>query len=283
MRSPAVILTLIMIAVSFPSLSEPRLVGVTAQGQPPPSADPDSSRFIGVEPESRPRIGVVRTADFYLRDGQFITGKLLDDDKSKITIERRQGSTVDVLTYTKKEVDTRTLRISSTPEYKFYEELGDYFAGRTWDFRDDPDDFIGAARAYETAKAAAVASERKQEDIDQIQTKIDKLNSDKQTWTKQMQDRSELKKLEFQATSDERIKDLENKFDKNTQLLDEALQRFDAFAKQTNKSLDGVQKGLSGFSSDFSRRMQDLEKQIENNRRMIEDIDRYRYYGRRYY
>jgi hypothetical protein len=278
MKTPAFIFISTIIAVLLISLSQ---LGVTAQTQPPQPVDSNAAE--PENPTSRRRIDFVKTADFYLRDGQFITGKLIEDDKSKITIEQLSGSTIKVVTYNKREVDTRTIHINNVPEHKFYEELGDYFSGRTWDFRDDPDDFIQAARAYEMAKAAAISSERRQEDIDRLQAKIDKLQSDKQTWTEQMRDRAELKKLEFTATFDERIKDLEGRFGRTTQLLDETLQRFDTFAKQSNKTLDGLQKGLSGLSSDISRRMETIEQRIENNRRLIDDIDRYRYYDRRYY
>jgi hypothetical protein len=247
---------------------------------------PDSSVTAQLQSESetqRPRIEFVKTADFYLRDGKFVTGKVIEDDKSKITVESRAGSAVEVLTFTKKEVDTRTLRINTMPQYRFYEELGDYFAGRTWDFRDDPDDFIQAMRAYELAKAAAVDSERRQEDIDEIQGKIEKLKSDKETWTQQTKDRAELKKLEFEATFDERTKQLENRFDATNQLLDQALKRFDAYVKQTNGNFDNLQKNLSGLNTDIARRIQSLEERIENNRQLIDDLGRYRYYGRRYY
>jgi len=276
MKTSAIIITTTTLAVLLLTVVQSN---VAAPAQDETDLDINSAQVRSFE---RPRIEFIRTVDFYLRDGQFVTGKVVEEDKSKITVEQRDGSTIKLLTYTKKEVDSRTVRISNVPEHRFYDQIGDYFAGRTWDFRDDPDDFIGAVRAYQMAKAAATKSERRQEEIDQIQAKIDKLEADRQTWVEQVRDRAKLKEFEFQATFDERMKDLESRFDQTTQLLDQALERFDVFAKQTGKNFDGLKKNLSDLNGDITGRLQVLEERIEKNRQLIDDVGRFRYY-RRYY
>jgi len=276
MKTSGLIITTTVLAVLLLTVVQPN---VAAPAQDETDLDANLAQARSAQ---RPRIEFIRTVDFYLRDGQFVTGKVVEEDKSKITVEQRDGSAIKVLTYTKKEIDSRTVHISNVPEHRFYDQLGDYFAGRTWDFRDDPDDFIGAVRAYEMAKAAATKSERRQEEIDQIQSKIDKLQADRQTWTEQVRDRAKLKELEFQATFDQRIKDLEKRFDQTTQLLDQALERFDTFAKQTDKNFDGLKQNLSDLNGDITGRIRVLEERVENNRQLIDDIGRFRY-DRRYY
>jgi hypothetical protein len=276
MKTPATIITAAALPVILILVSQPNL---SAQEQSQPSPDANSAASA---PQWRPRIEFVKTVDFYLKDGRLISGRLLDQDASKIVMEQRVGSALKVTTYLRKDVDAVTMHVSSIPEYRFYDELGDYFAARTWDFQDDPDDFIAAARAYELAKSAAIAGERRQEDVNEIQEKLDKLRADKERWTEQMRDRAELKKLEFDATFDKKLKGVEDRIDRVTAALDETLGRFDAFAKQTSQNFNGLRKNASDFSADISRRMETLEQRVENNRRLIEGLGSYRYY-RRYF
>ncbi|MHC4159506.1 MAG: hypothetical protein ACYSSO_10555, partial [Planctomycetota bacterium] len=90
---------------------------------------------------SRLRPNFVRTADFYLRDGKLIFGKLVSEDKNKITIEQLDASKIIVATYSRRDIDPRTLQVKNVSDYKHYFDLAQYFSSRTWDFRDDPDDF----------------------------------------------------------------------------------------------------------------------------------------------
>jgi hypothetical protein len=277
MKTPAIIITTILITVTL----LPTVVYQTtawAQNEELPETVPDANAAA----ISRPRMDFVRTVDFYLRDGQFITGKLIEEDKSKIIVERINDSAIEVETYAKKDIDSVTINISATPEHKFYESLGDYFAGRTLDFRNDPDDFIQAIRAYTKARDIARQSQRRDREIDDIQTKIDRLEADRKVWTEQAQNRAELKKLELEATLGDRLEELENRLNANNQALDETLKRLDAFAKQTKATFDNVQKNINDLNDDISRRMQVLGERIENNRQLIDDIERYRRY-RRYY
>ena len=52
----------------------------------------------------RPRMSVARTADFYLRTGEFIFGRLVTEDRNKITVERLEEGKIVPSTYSKREI-----------------------------------------------------------------------------------------------------------------------------------------------------------------------------------
>ena len=127
----------------------------------------------------RPKVEVVKMADFYLRDGNAVSGKLISDDGTQIVIEQLHDSVISTKTYSRREIDTRTLRKRPVPEWNYYTRLAEYFAARTWDFRDDPDDFIGAIRCYEKARESLQAGGANEERIAEIDRAIQKLKRDK--------------------------------------------------------------------------------------------------------
>ena len=63
---------------------------------------------------------------------------------AKVELEMLVGSKIIVATYSKRDMDTRSLQVKSVSASKYYGNMAEYFAGRTWDFKDDPDEFIQA-------------------------------------------------------------------------------------------------------------------------------------------
>ena len=106
----------------------------------------------------RARIESITMVDFYMRDGNTVSAKLLKDDPTQLVVEEPSESTIVTRTYSKREVDTRTIRTRPMPEWQYYVRLAEYFTARTWDFVDDPDDFIEAIRCYEKAKESLQGS-----------------------------------------------------------------------------------------------------------------------------
>jgi len=128
----------------------------------------------------RARTDFVKMANFYLRDGKLVFGKLLSEEKNKITVERLEESRIVVSTYSKREIDSRTLQTRNVPEVRYYIELAEYFSGRTWDFRDDPDDFIQAIRCWEKAKQSIAETQgQDSERIVEINKKINRVQADR--------------------------------------------------------------------------------------------------------
>ncbi|MFC1676312.1 hypothetical protein ACFL3G_04530 [Planctomycetota bacterium] len=234
----------------------------------PPAADPIRT--------PRQRMNSVKMADFYLRDGQLMFGKVVNEDKNKITIEQLDNSRLIVTTYSKREIDTRTLRIKKVPEHKYFAELAKYFAGRTWDFVDDPDDFIYAIRSYEKAKFSLTQIyDPNSEKIKDIDTQIQRLQADRQVWVREAKSRAELVDLEFQATIQTRLKELEDNVNKNMLQISRILEKLDRLAGELQT--DG--RNSSQRTKDTSRELDSLKERINDNRRSANRNDR----DRRYY
>lgn len=211
---------------------------------------------------------LVRKVDFHLRDGRLVVGKMVSEDKNQITVEEILGSRIESATYSKRDVDARTMHAKSMSELRYYLDLAEYFSGRTWDFVDDPDDFIQAIRCYEKAKQlipAGAGAEEKQRDIDE---KIQMLDSDRQVWVRETSSRAELKKLEFEAESEKRFKQLEKALDATDR---QAQKKIDDLSKE----YDDLRERLSAFSKDLSVEIETMRTQIASNTTLLRRIDDY--------
>jgi len=233
---------------------------------------------------SQPRTYSVRTADFYLRDGKLVFGKLITEDKNKITIEYLDGSKIIVATYSKRDMDPRTLQTKNISAGKYYQDLAEYFAGRIWDFDDDPDDFIQAIRCYEKAKQFITGTSKFDvERIQQINEKISRLQADRQIWEREVQSRAKLKELEFKAEFQTRFSELESKIDASTEKIDQSLQRLDKALADIQENHQQLEQNLPALEQDLRRQLNILADQIEANRRMLDPYYRrtrpYGYYG----
>lgn len=219
-----------------------------------------------------PRVNSVKTVDFYLRDGDLISGKLVWEDRNKITVERLDESRIVTSTYSKREVDTRTVRTRTMPEARYYTELAEYFVGRTWDFRDDPDDFIQAIRCYEKAKwSLEQAQIQDSEKIEQINQSLEQLQADRQVWIREVESRAKLRKLEFEAMIETRFKELEDKVDESSQQVNKSI-------ADIKDDYDKLQESVSELNKNLTRQLDTLDSRIELNRRLINRIDYTRYY-----
>jgi len=237
----------------------------------------------------RPRMNIIKTVDFHLRSGELIYGKLVWEDKNMITVEKLDESKIVVSTYSKREIEPRTLETKTVPEYKYYLDLSEYFSARTWDFRDDPDDFIQAIRCCEKARQSVLETETPEnEKIEQINEKIQKLQADRQVWEREVRSRAELKKLEFEAEFENKFKELEDKVKAGSQQIDKTLQRLDEFTTEMKDNYQRLEQNISAITQDLSRRLNVLADRVEANRRVIDPwglglYPRYYYQYRPYY
>jgi hypothetical protein len=220
----------------------------------------------------RPRIETVTMADFYLRDGNTVSGRLLSDDKNQVIIEQPSESMLIIKAYTKREIDTRTLTTRLVHEWKYYAQLGDYFAARTWDFVDDPDDFIQAIRCYEKARQSLSASAADEDRVGEIDRAIQKLKQDKEVWTSQVESRAKLKKLEYDAEAENRLKRLEKQIAESNVKLNESIKYLDKTAGDVKADYQRLEKTVSGLNKDLVEEIRNLQVQINNNLVAINDI-----------
>jgi len=237
-----------------------------------------------IQGTSKARMSTIRTVDFFLKDGKLIFGKLIAEDRNKVTVEQVEESTLIVDTYSKRDMDAKTLQVKTIAESKYYEDLAEYFAGRAWDFKDDPDDFIQAIRCYERArKLITGASELDAERIKQMGDKVAQLEADRVVWEKQVQSRAKLKELEFQSQFQTRFKELADKIDASSQKIEQAVARLDKAVAEVQQNHDKLEKSLPALEQDLRRRLDVLGQEVETNRRLLDPFNAYprRPYGYR--
>lgn len=231
--------------------------------------------------KSRPRTNFTKMVDFHLRNGELVFGELVSEDKNKITVKQLDESRIVVSTYSKREIDTRTLHTGNVSEAKYYLDLAEYFTARTWDFRDDPDDFIQAIRCYEKARQSIAQTQgQDSEKIEQINEKIEQLQADRQVWIREATSRARLKKLEFEAAIETRVRELEDKVNTNSQQVNKSIERLDKIAADMEYNYQKLGESISGINKDMSRQLKMLDDRIELNRRLISRS--WRWYPRRY-
>jgi len=220
----------------------------------------------------RARVDVVTMADFYMRDGNSVSGRLLSDDNTQVVIEQPLDSTVVTRTFSKRELDPRTLRTRPVPESQYYTRLAEYFAARTWDFRDDPDDFIGAIRSYEKAKQSLQTSGADEEKIAEIDKAIKKLEEDRDVWTREVESRAKLKKLEYEAEAENRLKQLEKQVAESNIKLNESIKYLEKSAADLKNDYEHLEKTVSGLNKDFVQQINTLQVRLTNDEIAINDI-----------
>jgi hypothetical protein len=211
-------------------------------------------------------------AEFYMRDGNAVSGRLLSDDNTQVVIEQPLDSTLVTRTFSKRELDPRTLRTRPMPESQYYVRLGEYFAARTWDFRDDPDDFIEAIRSYEKAKRSLQASGADEEKIAEIGKAIKKIEDDREVWTREVETRAKLKKFEYEAEAENRLKQLEKQAAESNIRLNESIKYLEKSAADMKGDYERLEKTISGVNKDLVKQIRILQVQILENRAAINDL-----------
>ncbi len=217
----------------------------------------------------RPKPAVIKMVDFHLREGELVFGKLISDDKNKLTVERTDESRIVVSTYSKRDIDAMTIQTKNILEHKYYTDLAEYFSGRTWDFRDDPDDFIQAIRCYEKARELLLETQSPDSDkVTQIDKKIERLKADRQDWTKQAESHARLKSLEFEAEAEKRIEELEA-------LIKQTRRRTEKNKADIRDNSVKLNRNISAMQKDITRQFDIMVNQIEANTTLLNRIDDY--------
>lgn len=250
----------------------------TDTNQSPVEAEDEAMQTSQQTDRSSKKLDFVKMVDFYLNDGTFVSGKVISEDRNKIIIEEVREGGMTASTYGKREIASRTRHTKGMLEYKYYLGLAEHFTTRTWDFQNDPDDFIQAIRCYEKAKELLADTERQDTETSQINEKIKQLQADRDVWTKEAESRAKLKKLEFEATFEKRFNDLENKLNTVSQQLDKSRKELDKTVAAVQDNYQRLEANTSKANEDTARQLRNLEEKIRDN----EMLER-RWYPRYYY
>ena len=101
------------------------------------------------------------------------------------------------------------------------------------------------------------------------------IQADREVWTREVESRAKLKKLEFEAMFETRLKELEAK-------VDASIGQADKVVADIEDSQQRLKERISVISQDLARRVSMLDSRIGYNRRLIEDL-RYSWYSQPYY
>jgi hypothetical protein len=222
----------------------------------------------------RAKVDTVTIVEFYMRDGNTVTGRLLSDDSTQLIVEQPVESVAIPRTYSKREVDTRTVRTKPMPEWQYYVRLAEYFSAKTWDFVDDPDEFIGAIRSYEKAKqllqaSGLVADNERIADIDKA---IKKVQDDREVWTREVESRAKLKKLEYDAEAENRLKKLERTIAENNVKLSESIKYLDKTAEGLKNDYKNMDKSIGDLNKDMVKQINNLQAQLNDHLVLINNL-----------
>jgi hypothetical protein len=218
------------------------------------------------------RVDSVTMVDFFMRDGNTVSGKLISDDPTQLIVEQPSESTVVTKTYSKREVDTRTVKTRPMLEWQYYSRLAEYFTARTWDFVDDPDDFIEAIRCYEKAKQSLQAGGANSEKIVDIDKAIKKIQDDREVWTREVESRAKLKKLEYDAEAENRLKKLERSVAESNVKLNESVKSLDKTADGLKNDYTNLNKSMGDLNKDMVKQVNNLQVQLNDDRILINNL-----------
>jgi len=214
----------------------------------------------------RPRTNTVRMVEFNLNDGTAVSGRVVVEGRNQITVEKRVGSTLELATYNKRDIEPRSQRTRAIPGYKYYMDNGEYFSSRTWDFRDDPDDFIQAIRSYEKAKEL-LAGSGLDDRVAQIDAQLTRLKHDKGVWEREVRSRAELKKLELDATLTARIKNLEKKIDEASKKAGDNSKQLAQLKTDIESNYEQLRQDVLALNDSVTRELQVLRNEVDYARR----------------
>ncbi len=238
---------------------------------------------------SRPKYEAFKMADFYLQDGTFVSGRIIEDDRSKMTLEVRDGSRLRLVTCHRKEIETRSLKISRMPAHQYYIELAQYYLARTWDFRNDPDDFIQAIRAYDMAKSYLQQLDQPPADkLAEIEQALAEVRRQRKLWLDEVSQRAEQKSLEFEAEIQNRLETLETTVSTTLTEMQQTVRALNETVRQNQVNYDTVLSALEQMEERVNDQIKTLNQKIERNRELINNsavqrIYPYPYYYRRSY
>ena len=192
-----------------------------------------------------------------------VHGRLIQDKKNIIIVKQTDQSKLIMHTYGKRQVDTRTIDTTRVWTVNYWQNLAEYFWGRTWDFRSDTDDFIQSIRCCENALDALPRDDdRYARQADEIEKKLHTITADYQRWQKLIEKRAAQQKLEADATLPQRLESTETGLEKNAD-------RIETLADQLDSRTEDLTAEVSRVRKDIAIDLNRLSEQLNRNRYRI--------------
>ncbi|MFA5292820.1 MAG: hypothetical protein WC496_07285 [Phycisphaerae bacterium] len=173
----------------------------------------------------RKPIEKVQLVSFNLTDGRRVSGEIVNEDPFNIEISEIKGSKILLSTYSKNDIDKKSIINKTVSELDYWRDTGKYFEQKVWDFQDDPDEFIQAIRCFENARAVAegaLGPEHKL--VMELDEKISLIKTDMEKWAQQAKARSEMRNMELLSTLDARLQQMQEQITESSNNI-EAIRR----------------------------------------------------------
>jgi len=205
-------------------------------------------------PARRPATEMVRVISFKLKDGRAASGKIISDDRSQVTIAEIAGGKILAVSYSRVDMEPRSISYQSVSEYQYWMSTGQYFESHTWDWQDDADEFAQALRCYESARDLATQAMGKDSAAAQdADARIGKILESRERWIETAKPRAQMAELELKSTLAQRLDN-----------IGKSLTSLQASVDSLNQSRSSYETSLASFQRDMNIRMD----------RMMDDIVR---------
>jgi hypothetical protein len=195
-------ITLVVAAAILATLALPVVSADIAPAAKPLATDANA-------PVRKPAAEMVRMVSFRLKDGRTVSGRVMNDDRTQVTVSEPSAGVLVSGSYSRLDMEPRSINYQTVSEYQYWLNTGQYFEARTWDFKDDADEFAQALRCYQTAGDIAAAAMGKDSTAAQeAQARIRKLLDSRQRWIEDVTPRARMAELEFKSTLATRLQEL---------------------------------------------------------------------------
>jgi len=239
--------SVISAAFSAPAMSaETAPVAATATA----SGNADSNT-----PVRRPPMEMIRLISFRLRDGRMASGRVVSDDRAQVTVSEPAGGVFVATSYSRLDMEPRSISYQTVSEYQYWMNMAQYFESRTWDFRDDADEFAQALRCYQTAHKVAVSSMGEGGPVARdVELRISKLLDSRKRWIEDAKPRAEMAELELKSTLGERLDEISN-----------AVNSLRVEVERVSRLQAGQETNLASFKRDIDAKLSTMADDIRRN------------------
>ena len=108
--------------------------------------------------------------------------------------------------------------------------------------------------------------------IADIDKSIKKVRDDREVWTREVESRAKLKKLEYDAEAENRLKKLERTIAEGNAKLTESIKAMDKTAEGLKNDYANMDKTVGELNKDMVKQITNLQVQINDNRVLINNM-----------
>jgi len=196
-----------------------------------------------------------------MKDGRTVSGRVVSDDRTQITVSEPVGGIFVSTSYNRLDIEPRTINYQSLSEYQYWLNMGQLFEGRTWDFRDDPDEFAQSLRCYQTARDLAGSSMGSDSAVAKdVELRINKLLESRKRWIEDVEPRAKMAEYELKSTLSARLDD-----------MNKTLARMQNEVEQLNRQRTSIETALANYQRDVDNRLTRMADDIRRNYEYIRD------------